>query len=89
MLTVERTVSVEKEALGIPVGIPTGAGYACSRRKRFFWTTRLHPRAACKSCSGVELLQHGATTFFYEEFMETLTKSEKHAFKHISECMAL
>jgi len=35
MLTVERDVSVEKEASGIPVGIPTGAGYACSRRKRF------------------------------------------------------
>lgn len=35
MLTVERSVSVEKEALGIPAGIPTGAGYACSRRKRY------------------------------------------------------
>lgn len=54
-----------------------------------FWTTRLHPRAACKSCSGVGLLQHGTTTFFYEEFMETLTKSEKHALKDISESMAL
>jgi hypothetical protein len=35
MLTVERSVSVEKEASGIPAGIPTGAGYACSRRKSY------------------------------------------------------
>ena len=90
MLTVERSVSVEKEASGIPVGIPTGAGYACSRRKRYLGQPGSTPERLLTSCSGVELLQHGTTTFCHEEFMETLTKSEKRAFvKDISEGMAL
>jgi len=82
-------VSVEKEASGIPAGIPTGAGYACSRRKRIFGRPGSTPERLLTSCSGVGLMQHGTTTFFYEEFMETLTKSEKHGLKDISECMAL
>jgi len=47
------------------------------------------PQSGFDSCSGVGLLQHGTTTFCYEEFMETLTKSEKHALKDNSESMAL